>query len=87
MTDITPLGLKTLQLKALEVHDIVLSKVSRNSPRDRSDVEFLTKRGVLARRILEERFASELRPYLLNEAREKLTLDLWLEEFFGREGI
>ena len=87
LTDVTPQGLQNLKIKALDVHDIVLSKVSRNSPRDRSDVEFLAKKGALARRLLEERFATEMRPYLLNEARETLTLDLWLEEFLGIEDI
>ena len=55
------------------------------SGRDPSDVEFLVKKGALARRLLEERFATEMRPYLLNEARGTLTLELWLEEFPGAE--
>ena len=49
---------------------------------DRSDVEFLTRKGALDRRLLEERFEAELRPYVLNEAREQTTLRLWLDEFF-----
>ena len=67
---------------ALEVHDLVLAKLGRNSPRDRSDVEFLARKGALDRKLLENRFETELRPYLLNEARESLTMKLWLEEFF-----
>lgn len=85
LTDMTPRGFQNLKMRALDVHDIVLAKVSRNSPRDRSDIEFLAKKGVLARRLLQERFDTEMRPYLLNEARETLTLELWLEEFFGIE--
>ena len=73
-----------MRLKALEVHDVVLAKLSRNSPRDRADVEYLAKKGVLDRRRLEERFETELRPYLLNENRETLTLELWLAEFFEK---
>jgi hypothetical protein len=86
LVDITPKRLHRLRLKAFEVHDIVLAKLSRNSPRDRADVEFLAKKGVLDRRLLMKRFEAELRPYLLNESREALTLQLWLDEFFGEEG-
>jgi len=82
LIDITPGGSGNLGLKALEVHDVVLAKLSRNSARDRADVEFLARRGALDRRTLSERFETELRPYVLNEARERLTLELWLGEFF-----
>lgn len=85
LIDITPAGLRRLKLRALEIHDVVLAKLSRNSPRDRADVEYLARKGVLDRRRLEERFEAELRPYLLNEKREMLTLELWLAEFLGKE--
>ena len=85
LTDITPTGFRRLTLKALEAHDLVLAKISRNSPRDRADVEYLVKKGVLDRRQLEERFEQELRPNLLNEERETLTFELWLGEFFGKK--
>lgn len=82
LIDITPADFRRLVLKALEVHDVVLAKLSRNSPRDRADVEFLVKRGALNQRVLSERFETELRPHVRNEARERLTLELWLGEFF-----
>ena len=82
LADITPEGFGRLQLFALEVHDLALAKLGRNSPRDRSDVKFLVEKSALDRRLLQDRFESELRPYLLNEDRESLTLELWLEEFF-----
>ena len=82
LIDITPRGLTRLHLSAFEVHDLVLAKISRNSPRDREDVRYLANKGILDRTILEERFTAELRPYLLNEARETATLELWLDEFF-----
>jgi len=85
LIDITPAGFRRLKLRALEIHDVVLAKLSRNSPRDRADVEYLARKGVLDRRRLEERFEAELRPYLLNEKRGMLTLELWLAEFFGKE--
>ena len=37
LIDITPGALRKLRLMALEVHDVVLAKLSRNSPRDRAD--------------------------------------------------
>lgn len=82
LVDITPRGLSRLRLQALEVHDLVLAKLARNSPRDRADVEFLVRQGALDRHSLEERFNKELRPYLLNEDREAATLRLWIEEYF-----
>jgi len=86
LIEITPRGLHRLRLKALEVHDVVLAKLSRNSPRDRADVEFLAMKGALDRRSLTRRFEAELRPYLLNESREALTLQLWLDELLGEAG-
>jgi hypothetical protein len=85
LIDMTPKGFRRLSLLALEVHDLVLAKLARNSPRDRADVEFLARKGALDRTLLENRFESELRPYLLNEARETTTLHLWLGEFFVTE--
>jgi hypothetical protein len=82
LVDITPKGLLRLRLRALEVHDLVLAKLARNSPRDRADVEFLVRKGALDRQCLEDRFEKELRPYLLNEGRETATLELWVEEYF-----
>src|SRR5213594_2015072 len=78
LVDITPKSLHKMRLMALEVHDVVLAKVSRNSARDRSDVEFLAKEGLIDPHVLKERFHAELRPYVLNETRETLTLELWL---------
>jgi hypothetical protein len=82
LVDITPRSLRKLKLMALEVHDVVLAKVSRNSPRDRADAEFLAKEGFINRLVLKDRYDAELRRYVLNEARETLTLDLWLDEYF-----
>lgn len=82
LVDITPGKFDHLRLLALEVHDLALAKLGRNSPRDRFDVKFLEGQGALDRQLLQERFESELRPYVLNQSRERLTLELWLEEFF-----
>ena len=85
LIDITPDGFHRLRLKALEVHDLVLAKLSRNIARDRGDVQFLAERGDLDPRLLKERFEKELRPNLSNEAREAKTLELWLGEFLGEK--
>lgn len=72
--------------RPVEVHCLggfVLAKLGRNSSRDRSDVEFLVQKGVIDPGLLNERFEEELRPYVLNEAREAITMSLWLDEFFG----
>jgi Nucleotidyltransferase of unknown function (DUF6036) len=73
-----------LRLLAFEVHDIVLSKLSRNHPKDLEDAQFLAKAGWLDPAILRERYRKELRPNLANERRHDLTLELWLETCFGR---
>ncbi len=85
LIDLTPRGFKRLRLRAFEVHDLVLAKLGRNSARDRADVEFLARKGAIDRHVLEERFESELRPYVLNEARHTDALRLWLDEFLGAE--
>jgi len=70
-SEITPRGFTHLRPRALEVHDLVLAKLGRNSARDRADVGFLVRRGAVDGRLLEARFAAELRPYVLNEDRHK----------------
>lgn len=78
LIDLTPRGFRRLRLRALEVHDLVLAKLGRNSARDRADVEFLARKGVIDKHLLETRFEAELRPYVLDEARHTEALRLWL---------
>lgn len=70
---------KNLRLFVLEVHDLVLAKLGRNSPRDREDVMYLAKKVPLDIEILKERYVKELRPYLANQKHDDLTLNLWIE--------
>jgi hypothetical protein len=79
LTALFPGAYKNLRLFALEVHDLALAKLGRNSPRDREDIRFLAKKAPLEINILKERYAKELRPYLANQAREDLTMNLWIE--------
>lgn len=85
LTSLTPRGFKRLALRAFEVHDLVLAKLGRNSARDRADVEFLALKGKIDPVILRKRYDTELRPYVLNEDRHTMTLQLWLDEFFDVE--
>ncbi len=62
-----------------------LAKLGRNSARDRADVEFLVRQGVLDKRVLSARFDTELRSYVLNEARHVDALRLWLDTLFDSE--
>lgn len=86
LIDMTPRGFKRLRLRAFEIHDLVLAKLGRNSARDRADVEFLVRKGKVDADVLQKRYDTELRPYVLNEDRHTTTLRLWLDEFFGEKG-
>lgn len=67
VTELFPGAFARLRLFALDVHDLVLAKLVRNSPVDLEDVKFLAKAGRLDERILKVRYAKELRPYLAND--------------------
>jgi hypothetical protein len=79
---------KYLRLRALEPHDLVLAKLTRNIDRDREDVKRLAARGLLHAHVLRSRYESELRDQLGRPEREDLTLDLWIDmiDEVGREG-
>jgi hypothetical protein len=57
--------------------------LERNSARDREDVRFLARAVPFDLAVLENRYHSELRPYLANPERHDLTLRLWLEMLQG----
>jgi hypothetical protein len=74
-------GLEKLRLLVPEVYDLFLSKLVRNSPKDRDDVKFLAKKLALKFAVLEQRFNDEMKPWLPNIDRHERTLNLW-KEFF-----
>jgi hypothetical protein len=82
LTELLPGQFFRLRLLALDVHDLVLAKLVRNSPVDLEDAKFLANAGELNERILKQRYERELRPNLSNETRHDLTLELWLEACF-----
>jgi uncharacterized nucleotidyltransferase DUF6036 len=76
-------GLQHLRLMVVDPYDLLLSKLTRNSVKDREDVRGLAAKLNLTFPILEERFAKEMKPWLPNLERHELTLRLW-KEFFQR---
>src|SRR2546426_7643701 len=79
LTEIFPGTFKHLRLLALDPYDVALSKIERNSQRDRDDVKHLARIVPLDLHVLRERYQTELRPDLGNPEREDLTLKLWIE--------
>lgn len=82
LEDIFPHEFEKLRILALDPYDLALSKLERNSPKDREDVKYLVRTVPLNRDTLLARYRGELRPYLSNEARHDLTIDLWVEDYF-----
>jgi hypothetical protein len=69
-----------LQLFALDPIDLALSKLERNSDRDREDVLRLAQAGYIDCDVLKARYLEEVRPYLLNKHEwHDQTLELWVE--------
>lgn len=78
---------RTLHLLALDPYDLALSKLERNSQKDRDDVRFLAQSIPFDLNILQERYATELHWQLGVPKREDLTLRLWLDAILEDRGI
>ena len=65
-------------------YDLILSKLERNSTKDRDDADYLFRSRKLDSTTLRARYKEELRPYLVKEKWHDKTLDLWIEIFEGR---
>ena len=76
---ICPGTFKHLNLFALDPYDLALSKIERNSRRDRDDVIHLARRVPFDLDILRNRFEIEMRSDLGNPDREAMTLQQWIE--------
>lgn len=68
-----------IRLFAMDPYDIILSKIERNSARDRDDVEYLGSALHLDTDLLMKRYQNDVRYQVKNERREDLTLKLWIE--------
>ena len=79
LTEVFPGVYNNLKLFALDPDDIALTKIERNTTRDRDDVKHLARIVPFNLDILTKRYHDELRVYLGNPKREDLTLKLWVE--------
>lgn len=79
LTKIFPDAYEHLVLLAADPYDLALSKIERNSRRDRDDVAYLGWTVPLDVEVLEDRYKTELRYLLGVPTREDLTLKLWIE--------
>lgn len=79
-----PGALRRIRLYALDPYDLALSKLDRNSQRDREDVKYLGKTIPLQREILEERYWREYRPNYVAGPEEKIDahFKLWLDMLY-----
>ena len=70
-----------IQIFALDPYDLALSKIERNSEKDRRDVLRLAKIAHLDTDQMRQRYNDELRPYLVEPIaqRSDTTLSLWTE--------
>jgi hypothetical protein len=78
LTEMFPGAFQNLRLFALDPYDLALTKLRRNSQRDREDILHLAKAAPLDIETLRARYR-EMRPLLANPEREDLTLRLWIE--------
>lgn len=81
LTEMFPQQFKKLRLFAPDAYDLILSKIERNSGKDRDDADYLFKSLGLNSAVLTERYQTELRVNLGRPDREDLTLKLWIEIF------
>lgn len=86
LTPISRDSFENLQLRVFERHDLVLAKLTRNSDRDRADVESIAVGLGLDVDTLRRRYEDELRYQLGTPEREDLTLKLWIEIIEEAEG-
>ncbi len=80
LVEMFPGAFRHLRLMALDPYDLALTKLDRNIERDRSDVRYLARTIPFDLDLLQERYTTELRPYLTNPARADLSLQFWIED-------
>lgn len=75
------LGLKKLTLRVLEPYDLLLSKLTRNNPKDMQDVHALVKKLDLQFDVLMERFRTEMGWVPRREWHEQTLNVVWKDYF------
>lgn len=76
-----PFRLQKLTLKFLDPYDLILSKLTRNSPKDMEDVRWLAQNLGLEFGVLMERFDREM-DWVPNRERHEQTLKIFWKEYF-----
>jgi|SRR5579859_6240187 len=79
LVEMYPGAYEKLRPFALDPYDVALTKIERNTERDRQDIRDLARLIPFDLALLKERYKVELRPYLNRPEREDLTLQLWIE--------
>jgi len=74
-------NLEKLKLWALDPYDLLLSKVPRNSPKDREDAKYLISTVKLDFKTFQDRWQKEMAPWIANRHQHDLTIELWKEYF------
>jgi hypothetical protein len=87
LVEMFPGAYQHLRIMALDPYDIALSKLERNSQKDRDDVRFLARSTPFDLDVLRDRYTTEMRWQLGVPSREDLTLELWLEAIKEDRGI
>ncbi|MGH7397841.1 MAG: DUF6036 family nucleotidyltransferase [Candidatus Rokuibacteriota bacterium] len=83
LTDLVAGRFRRLRLRALEAHDLALSKLSRDSPVDREDVAHLARTVPLDPELLRRRYRHELRPIAIGDpALLDQRLERWIAAYF-----
>jgi hypothetical protein len=77
------LKLRKLTLRVLERYDLILSKLTRNSPKDAEDVRALAQKLDLDFEVLTRRFRKEM-SWVPNLERHEQTLNVFWKDFFPR---
>jgi Nucleotidyltransferase of unknown function (DUF6036) len=73
--------LRKLRLSVLDSYDLLLTKLTRNSPKDREDAKYLIGREKLEFTTFYARWEREMAPWIGNRERHELTAQLWKEYF------
>lgn len=87
LTEMFPGAYPHLRIMALDPYDLALSKLERNSQKDRDDVRFLARITPFDLAILRDRYATELRWQLGVPEREDLTVELWIDAINEDRGL
>jgi hypothetical protein len=73
--------LKKLTLRVLEPYDLLLSKLTRNNPKDMQDVQATVKQLGLKFEVLMQRFQTEM-SWVANRDRHEQTLNVVWKDYF-----